>query len=112
MNNIPFSFLATLPAPPAGASLGEQLAHNIAKRPRIDSLLACLPSNTRPAILSPSLSRPPLTYAQLRHAIATFRLPSSSPSPNERLGRNDRVAVVLPTGPEVRYAIFGPVWHC
>lgn len=97
MNN-PFSFLAMLPAPPAG--LGEQLAQAIARRPRIDSLLACLPSTTQPAILSTGLSRPPLTHAQLRNAVATFRLPTSSP--NLRLGPNDRVAVVLPTGPEVR----------
>ena len=98
MNN-PFSFLAMLPAPPTG--LGEQLAQAIARRPRIDSLLACLPSTPQPAILSTSLSRPPLTHAQLRRAVATFRLPSSSP--NVPLGRNDRVAVVLPTGPEVRH---------
>ena len=99
MNN-PFGFLATLPAPPGGFSLGEQLARSIAKRPRIDSLLACLSSTAQPAIHSTSLSRPPLTHAQLRQAVANFRLPSSSP--NTRLGRNDRVAVVLPTGPEVR----------
>jgi hypothetical protein len=97
--NIPFSFLATLPGPASGLSLGEHLAQAIEKRPRIDSLLACLPSTAQPAILSTSLSRPALTHTQLRHAVANFRLPSSSPS--VRLGRNDRVAVVLPTGPEV-----------
>jgi hypothetical protein len=101
----PFSFLATLPPPPAGLSLGEQLARTIAKRPWVDSLLACLPSSTHPAILSTSPSRPPLTHAQLRHAVANFRIPSSSP--NASLGRNDRVAVVLPTGPEV-----WPYWVC
>lgn len=97
--SIPLSFLATLPAPSSGLSLGEHLAQAIERRPRIDSLLACLPSTPQPAILSTSLSRPPLTHAQLRHAVANFCLPSSSP--NVRLGRNDRVAVVLPTGPEV-----------
>lgn len=97
--SFPFNFLATLAAPASGLSLGEHLAQTIESRPRIDSLLACLPSTTHPAILSTSLSRPPLTHAQLRHAVANFRLPSSSP--DARLGRNDRVAVVLPTGPEV-----------
>jgi hypothetical protein len=105
-NNIPFSFLPTLPPSPAGLSLGEQLARAIAERPWVDSLLACLPSTTHPAILSTSLSRPPLTHAQLRHAVATFRLPSFGPNPS--LGPNDRVAVVLPTGPEVwPYSVHG-----
>jgi|SRR5258706_4738231 len=97
--SIPFRFLATLSPPASGLSLGEQLAQAIERRPRFDSLLACLPSTAQPAILSTSLSRLPLTHAQLRHAVANFRLPSSSP--NVRLGRNDRVAVLLPTGPEV-----------
>ena len=97
--SIPFRFLATLPPPASGLSLGEQLAQAVERRPRFDSLLACLPSTAQPAILSTSLSRPPLTHAQLRQAVANFRLPSSSS--NVRLGRNDRVAVLLPTGPEV-----------
>ena len=99
----PFDFLAALPAPASGLSLGEQLAQTIAQRPWIDSLLACLPSTPRPAILSasPSPSRPPLTHAQLRDTIANFSLPSSSSY--TRLGPNDRIAVVLPTGPEVCY---------
>jgi len=97
--SVPFGFLPTLAAPPSGLSLGEHLAQSIESRPRINSLLACLPSTSQPAILSTSLSRPPLSHAQLRHAITNFRLPSSSP--DLRLGPNDRVAVVLPTGPEV-----------
>ena len=95
----PFNFLAALPTPAHGLSLGEQLAQTISQRPHLNSLLACLPFTAQPAIVSTSLSRPPLTHAQLRDAVANFRLPSSSP--NTRLGRNDRVAVVLPTGPEV-----------
>ena len=95
----PYDFLPALPAPAEGLSLGEQLAQAIAERPWIDSLLACLPSSTQPAILSTSQSRPPLTHTQLRDTVANFRLPSSSP--NARLGPNDRIAIVLPTGPEV-----------
>lgn len=95
----PFHFLAALPAPANGLSLGDQLAQAIEDRPCVDSLLACLPSTPQPAIFSTSLSRPPLTHAQLCHSIANFRLPSSSPK--TRLGPNDRIAVVLPTGPEV-----------
>ena len=95
----PFHFLAALPAPANGLSLGDQLAQAIDERPWVDSLLACLPSTPQPAIFSTSLSRPPLTHAQLCHSIANFRLPSSCPK--TRLGPNDRIAVVLPTGPEV-----------
>ena len=98
----PFNFLTALPPPANGLSLGEQLAQAIAERPRVDSLLACLPSTTQPAIFSTSPSRPPLTHTQLRDTIANFCLPSSSP--DTRLGPNDRIAVVLPTGPEVRHA--------
>lgn len=101
----PLNFLATLPAPANGLSLGEQLVQAIEERPWIDSLLACLPSTTRSSILSTTPSRPPLTHAQLRDVVANFRLPSSSP--NTRLGPNDRIAVVLPTGPEVRNP-YGP----
>ena len=99
----PFNFLAALPAPANGISLGEQLTQAIAERHWIDSLLACLPSTTRPAILSTSPSRPPLTHAQLRDTIANFRLPSFCS--NTCLGPNDRIAVVLPTGPEVCHSI-------
>jgi hypothetical protein len=95
----PFNFLAALPSPANGLSLGEQLAQAIAERPWVDSLLACLPSSSQPAIFSTNLSRPPLSHTQLRDTLANFRLPSSSPTTH--LGPNDRVAVVLPTGPEV-----------
>ena len=99
----PFDFLATLPAPANGLSIGEQLAQAIAERPWVDSLLACLPSTTQPAILSTSQSRPPLSHTQLRDIVANFSLPSSCP--NTRFGPNDRIAVVLPTGPEVSHAM-------
>ncbi len=98
----PFNFLAALPPPANGLSLGEQLAQAIAERPWIDSLLACLPSTTHPAIFSTSQSRPPLSHTQIRDTVANFRLPSSYP--NTGFGPNDRIAVVLPTGPEVRHA--------
>jgi hypothetical protein len=103
----PFNFLAGLPAPTNGLSLGEKLAQAILGRPWISSLLACLPSTVEPAILSTSLSRPPLSHTLLREAVANFRLPLSSP--NVCLGPNDRVAVVLPTGPEVSPACGAPM---
>lgn len=102
----PLNFLATLPNPVNGLSLGEQLARAIVERPRINSLLACLPTTTRPSILSTAPSRPPLTHAQLRDVVANFRLPLSFPT--ACLGPNDRVAVVLPTGPEVRDPYLAP----
>jgi len=98
----PFNFLAALPPPANGLSLGEQLDQAIAERPQVDSLLACLPSTPQPAIFSANLFRPPLSHTQLRDTVANFRLPSSHPE--TRLGLNDRVAVVLPTGPEVCHA--------
>ena len=103
--SIPLSFLLNLPPPPINVSLGEQLAQALADSRNVNTLLDCLCITNTPALLSPDLnaSRPPLTHAALRHFMANFILPTSGL--RKRLGPNDRVMVVLPTGPENAVAI-------
>jgi hypothetical protein len=97
-SGIPLQFLYTLPSPPKGSSLGDLLAHTVTDNGRMKTLLDCIPNTDAPAIFSPDTSRLPLSHRALRAFIASFCLPCS-PS-RDRLGRNDRVMVVLPTSPE------------
>ncbi|KAJ6605825.1 AMP-dependent synthetase and ligase [Mycena sp. CBHHK59/15] len=98
----PLSFLRRLPAPPPGISLGDALAAALAASP-VASLLDCLPDTPAPAIHAPDLSRPPLTHDTVRSFVQHFALPHSFR--RTPLGPNDRVMVVLPTGPENALAL-------
>ncbi|KAL0579004.1 hypothetical protein V5O48_002999 [Marasmius crinis-equi] len=95
----PLSFLRARPSTSlsAGLSLGDELANQLAHS-SIHTLLDCLCTTNDPAILSPDKSRKPLTHGSLRSFISQFSLPC--PARHSPLGPNDRVAVVLPTGPE------------
>ena len=105
--SIPLAFITDLPAPAPGSSLGEHLAAAVADAGRVATLLDCLPATDAPALWAPAseraVGRPPLTHASLRRFVATFALPTSGVRP--RLGPNDRVMVVLPTGPENALAL-------
>ncbi|ESK93312.1 amp-dependent synthetase and ligase [Moniliophthora roreri MCA 2997] len=98
---IPLSFLRTQDALP-GLSLCDTLANQIAHS-SITTLLDCLCATSSPAIHSPDISRPPLNHDILRTFVSQFHLPC--PVSHSPLGPNDRVAVVLPTGPENAVAL-------
>ncbi|KAH9479272.1 putative NRPS-like protein biosynthetic cluster [Psilocybe cubensis] len=101
---VPLAFLdvATLPK---GLSLGEHFSNLISKSP-VHSLLDCLASGETPAIFSPDIHRPPLLHSDLRNFVANFALPSAARYGGRRaLGRNDRIMVVLPSGPENALAL-------
>lgn len=99
---IPLTFLRGLPSPSPSTSLGDLLAANV-QTSDISSLLDCLPSTSGPALYSPDLSRQPLPHDTVRSFVQHFALPHS---PSRRpLGPNDRVMVVLPTGPENALAL-------
>ena len=99
----PFSYLNGLSEPPAGQSLGDYLAANITDNGQFNTLLDCLPSTNRRVLISPDLSRPPLTHRMLKHFIESFVLPSSGRT--APLQTNDRVMMALPTGPENALAL-------
>ncbi|KAK7062500.1 peroxisomal-coenzyme a synthetase [Favolaschia claudopus] len=75
----------------------------ISESSRVATLLDCLPSTSEPAIHSPDPSRPPLTHKEIKNFVQHFSLPHS-PS-HQPLGPNDRIMVVLPTGPENALAL-------
>ncbi|KAJ6481523.1 acetyl-CoA synthetase-like protein, partial [Mycena vitilis] len=102
---VPLAFLRALP-PSAGLSLGEHLAQVLTHPSSgIDSLLACLPATHTPALHAPTLpsssspqtTQPPLTHAAINSFVARFALPHSPA--RAPLGPNDRIMLVLPTGP-------------
>jgi hypothetical protein len=101
---IPLSFLRDqYSQPPPQISLGDHLAARIDQADHVDSLLDCLPSTSRPAILSPDPSRPPLAHDEVHSFIQHFFLPNSTA--HRPLGPNDRIMIVLPTGPENALAL-------
>jgi acyl-coenzyme A synthetase/AMP-(fatty) acid ligase len=101
--SIPLSFVSTLASPRAGTSLGDHLAEQVTDSGKINTLLDCLCSTSEPAIHSPDQSRPPLRHCDIHDFVAKFALPyRASRGP---LGPNDRVMVVLPTGPENALAL-------
>ncbi|KAJ7367145.1 acetyl-CoA synthetase-like protein [Mycena albidolilacea] len=99
---IPLTFLRGLQFPNPGYSLGDLLAETIVNS-RITTLLDCLPSTLSPALYSPDLSRRPLLHDTLRYFVQHFVLPHSAS--HDPLGPNDRVMIVLPTGPENALAL-------
>ncbi|KAJ7708845.1 acetyl-CoA synthetase-like protein [Mycena rosella] len=100
--SIPLTFLRGLPSPSPTTSLGDLLADSVASSD-ITTLLDCLPSTSAPALYSPDLSRQPLPHDTVRSFVQHFALPHSpARSP---LRPNDRIMVVLPTGPENALAL-------
>ncbi|KAJ6577678.1 hypothetical protein B0H19DRAFT_1218202 [Mycena capillaripes] len=100
--SIPLSFLHGCASPDAALSLGDSLADAIS-RSNVNTLFDCLPSTTAPAIHSPDPARSPLTHAEVKRFVQAFVLPHSPG--RAPLGPNDRVMVVLPTGPENALAL-------
>ncbi|KIP01343.1 hypothetical protein PHLGIDRAFT_17261 [Phlebiopsis gigantea 11061_1 CR5-6] len=96
--SIPLEFVSSLPPPPAGVSLGDQLAEHVTASGRITTFLDCMCSADTPALYSPDTARPPLRHNIIRDFVRAFVLPTSSPA--TQLGPNDRVMVALPTTPE------------
>lgn len=101
--SIPLSLLHRLPSPAAHSSLGDLIAQTVTDSVKVNSLLDCLCTTTEPAIHSPEASRPPLSHQDIRVFVSNFVLPSSSG--HQALGPNDRIMVVLPTGPENALAL-------
>ncbi|KDQ51063.1 hypothetical protein JAAARDRAFT_140877 [Jaapia argillacea MUCL 33604] len=101
----PLAFLHTLPDPPRGFSLGDHLADFLSLSGSYSTLLDCLCSTDKPALWSPESTRPPLIHRTLHHFISNFCLPTSGLHGEQQLGPNDRVMVVLPTGPENALAL-------
>jgi len=101
--SVPLAFLrADSIATATGASLGEVVAARIADSGKVTTLLDCLCATSTPAIYSPESSRPPLSHQALRGFVSQFSLPCSNDS---QLGPNDRVMLVLETGPENALAL-------
>jgi acyl-coenzyme A synthetase/AMP-(fatty) acid ligase len=100
---IPLSFLNNLSSPPVGTSLGDTLAERITNSGKVNSLLDCLCSTSNAAIHSSDQSRRPLLHNQIHSFISNFSLPHSDSY--RSLGPNDRVMIVLPTGPENALAL-------
>ncbi|KAJ3795144.1 acetyl-CoA synthetase-like protein [Lentinula aff. detonsa] len=94
--SIPLDFLRNELMPPVGTSLGDFLAERIANS-NVHSLLDCIPATSSPALYSPDPSRTPLCHDAIHSFIKEFTMPCSISG--RRLGRNDRVMIVLPTGP-------------
>ncbi|KAJ6485740.1 acetyl-CoA synthetase-like protein [Mycena sanguinolenta] len=118
--NVPLAFLRGVQSSdPKKHSLGDTILQALTNSP-ITTLLDCLSSTDVPALFSPDLSREPLTHKTIRSFVQNFSLPLSSlsppsvsrlnprPEPNNNpapLGPNDRVLLVLPTGPENALAL-------
>lgn len=88
------------------ASFGELLAENIEQSGSITTLLDCLSTSSEPAIYSPDTARPPLSHESLHIFVSNFALPHSH---GHQLGPNDRVMLVLETGPENAVALIALV---
>ncbi|KAJ7861881.1 acetyl-CoA synthetase-like protein [Mycena leptocephala] len=100
--SLPLSFLRAIPLPTVGSSLGDSLADAISES-KVTTLLDCLASTSAPAIHSPDPARRPLLHQEVKEFVHQFALPHSPL--RTPLGPNDRVMVVLPTGPENALAL-------
>ena len=65
-----------------------------------------LASTETPAVISVDKSRKPCTHAELREFICGLRFDSFG------LGRNDRVAMLLPNGPELAVGFIAVLAYC
>ncbi|KAF7352099.1 Acetyl-CoA synthetase-like protein [Mycena venus] len=90
---------ALQPPHPSGDALAQSISHSS----RVATLLDCLASTSAPAIHSPDPSRAPLLHTEVKAFVQHFSLPYSPQ--RVPLGRNDRIMVVLPTGPENALAL-------
>ncbi|KAJ7753545.1 acetyl-CoA synthetase-like protein [Mycena metata] len=100
--SIPLAFLRDGGRPPASTSLGDHLAHSISQS-SVATLLDCIASTSAPAIHSPDPTRTALPHSEVRAFVQRFSLPHSPL--RAPLGPNDRIMVVLPTGPENALAL-------
>ena len=101
--SIPLAFLSTPPTVIGNrVSLGQIIAERLGNSGDVTTLLDCLCTRSTPVIFSPDTSRPPLSHLDLRDFVSQFSLPHSK---NSRLGPNDRVVLVLETGPENALAL-------
>ncbi|KAJ6461738.1 acetyl-CoA synthetase-like protein [Mycena sanguinolenta] len=100
---IPLAFLREAPRPPASLSLGDSIAQAISQSSRVATLLDCLPFTSTPALHSPDVSRGSLPHDDVKAFVQHFSLPHSPR--RAPLGPNDRVMIVLPTGPENALAL-------
>lgn len=100
----PFTILlaSTPPASSAGTPLGGLLADHLEQSGNIATLLDCLCTSSTPVIYSPNTSRSPLSHGSLHTFVSNFSLPHSH---GRQLGPNDRVMLVLETGPENALAL-------
>lgn len=99
----PLAFIHELSPPTAGLSLGDSLAQHVTDNGRFHTLIDCLPSTNKRALISPDLSRPPLTHRMLKQFVTSFVLPHSTHF--KPLQPNDRIMMALPTGPENALAL-------
>lgn len=91
---------------PNGSVIGDEVAHAIL--PRFPTLCSAVPADNFPhnqALLGVGdATKRPLTHSRIRH----FILNELGPQLNQLgYGRGDRIALVLPNGPELALAIFG-----
>lgn len=100
MSDWPLDFIYRLPPRAPGLSLGDWMAQNVTDNGKATSLLDCLCASTRPALWSPDLARPPLDHRSIKRFVQSFTLPVSSRARHQPLQPNDRVMLLLPTGPE------------
>lgn len=100
--SLPLSFLSNIQQR-AGSSLGDLIAERVTDSRSVNTLLDCLCSTAAPVIHSPDLARLPLSHGALRNFVASFTLPHTRS--RHPLGPNDRIMVVLPTGPENALAL-------
>ncbi|KAJ7034277.1 acetyl-CoA synthetase-like protein [Mycena alexandri] len=100
--SIPLAFLRDGARPAASKSLGDRLAHSISES-SVTALLDCIASTSAPAIHSPDPTRKALLHREIRAFLEHFSLPHSPL--RAPLGPNDRIMIVLPTGPENALAL-------
>lgn len=91
---------------PKHSSLGD-VFNNIISNSPVNGLLDCLNSHTTLAIHSSTPIRPPLSHADLYSFISGFFLPPSRSTkhPPLRFGVNDRIMLLVPSGPEYAVAL-------
>ncbi|THU98088.1 acetyl-CoA synthetase-like protein [Dendrothele bispora CBS 962.96] len=106
--SIPLSFLREGLSTAPGLSLGDVLTSRITEPTnRVSTLLDCLCTTSAPALYSPDSSRPPITHETIHSFVSQFSLPRSPARASSRppLKPNDRVMLILPTGPENALAL-------